>query len=231
MKELHNQMEERVTAIVNEIFSEEENTHRHGFCVCRQCRLDVACYVLNRLSPRYVVSGRGIAHVEADYAEKLQEEADIVALVREGVSVVSHTRRPNFDHLKSSEIEPPEGPLYNFPILKGNLLVGDTFEPAAGVEILLLCEGKPAPGMNPNWQNPYPIPEKVPGTFVFWQRPISAKSPGEERTFELELKIEDPGYEECHHFLTLSLKSEASFINALHSDYRHEIEDIYLFPK
>ncbi|MCG8483767.1 MAG: late competence development ComFB family protein [Clostridia bacterium] len=36
-----------------------------------QCKLDVACYVLNNTKPRYSVSSRGIVHHEMDYINKL----------------------------------------------------------------------------------------------------------------------------------------------------------------
>ena len=31
-------------------------------CSCENCRLDTICYVLNRVQPKYVVSGRGMTY-------------------------------------------------------------------------------------------------------------------------------------------------------------------------
>ena len=229
--DLHNQMEDRVTVLVDEIFADEGRQHRRGFCVCRQCELDVACYVLNRLPPRYVVSGRGIAHIDADYAEKLQENADVVALVHEGIEVVSRTRRPDFPHTPESDHGLPDGPLYNFPIIKGSVFFGGTFEPASGIEISLFCDGDAATMVDPNWQNPFRIPESVPGTYLFWQQPRQAAGVGLACEFELELRIDDPKFAQVNHFVTLALSSDSQFLNSLHTNNTHLVEDIYLFPK
>ena len=95
---IHNILEDIVISKVEEIFNEEEKDRALGFCTCRQCRMDVACYVLNRSEPQYVISGRGYAHLKSEYDEDSQKTTDITALVLEGIKKVSHSKRPFFPH-------------------------------------------------------------------------------------------------------------------------------------
>ena len=60
---IHNVMEDLVYDEVNKLFDEaEEKKESWLTCSCMQCRVDTMCYVLNRLKPRYIKSGRGLAH-------------------------------------------------------------------------------------------------------------------------------------------------------------------------
>ena len=66
--DIHNLMEDIVLDTVNELFDAKVQGASSVWCTCRQCRMDVACFVLNRLKPEYVLSGRGGAYSEIDYA-------------------------------------------------------------------------------------------------------------------------------------------------------------------
>jgi competence protein ComFB len=69
--EIHNTTEDMVLSIVHDIFDAIEKEGKPDRpCTCYQCRLDTACYVLNRISPKYVVSSRGVARAESDTMEK-----------------------------------------------------------------------------------------------------------------------------------------------------------------
>ena len=60
---IHNVMEDIVSDEVNKLFDEAEQKKEDWVtCTCIQCRHDVMCYVLNRIKPRYIKSGRGLAH-------------------------------------------------------------------------------------------------------------------------------------------------------------------------
>ena len=108
--DIHNSMEEFVYETVNEIFEEKAKS---GFPLahCYQCRLDVACYVLNRIKPEYIISGRGLAHYESDYQDHLQTSADIVALVNEGLRKIDARRRPYYANSPQEKQEIPAGPV------------------------------------------------------------------------------------------------------------------------
>lgn len=229
---IHNLMEDIVLDKVHEIFDEEEQDMKSkGHCTCYQCRLDVACFVLNRIQPKYMTSSRGLAHLRTEYQTNLQKSADLVSMINDGIKQVSSTKRPHYDHSGTEKAPTPEGPLYNFPIIMGRLLNGNTFEPMKGIDIFLQSDGKLVEMIEPSWQNPYPMIDKTAGTFLFWPYPVPANSPRMSRVFEFELFVDDPGFEELHHFFEVNLRAESTFNDAFHMQRTQKIEDLYLFPK
>ena len=192
---IHNILEDIVISKVEEIFDEEAKDRVLGFCTCRQCRLDVACYVLNRSEPQYVVSGRGYAHLKSEYDEDSQKTTDITALVLEGIKKVSHSKRPFFPHSGENDEYPEGGPFFNFPIIAGRIFDGKTFEPVSDIEVSLTSDGDLVPMKNPNWQNPYYVAESTAGTFMFWPGPVSAGSTGLQQTFQFRVATSSPVYD------------------------------------
>ena len=76
---VHNLMEEYVAERVEETYN-QLNKKRPGWlvCDCESCRLDVTSYVLNKVHPHYIVSGRGALYtaqklVDKQLSEKLQQ--------------------------------------------------------------------------------------------------------------------------------------------------------------
>ncbi len=228
---IHNLMEDMVLKVVNEIFDDEEAKKSMGFCTCHQCRLDVACYVLNRLPPMYMISSRGLAHIESDYQHRVQLEADIVALAREGIEQVSSAKRPHFPHQDEEEEEMPEGPFFNFPQIVGRIYNSSNFEPVCGIDVSLLLGGNLAKMVNPNWENPYPIAENTTGVYSFWPYPLGADSRGLKKEVELEIAIDDARFEPLRHFIKLELESEDGFLQYLSGNRIFNVEDIYLVPR
>ncbi len=228
---LHNLLEDVVSETVNEIFDEESRERSQGFCTCFQCRLDVMCFVLNRLNPQYTVSSRGLAHRFSDYQDQLQTTADLVGLVNKGIQTVSATRRPQFAHDRTEVADLPEGPLFNFPVIEGKVLNGGTFEPLSDLTVSLRAEGKLVRMLDANWQNPYPLSEHTAGSFYFLPYPIKAGEVGATRSFDFELSIVDPRYEEFHHFIKVALASEATFTGKLHYQEAYRTADLILFPR
>lgn len=228
---IHNLIEDLVLKTVDEIFNEEERDPKHGFCTCQQCRLDVMCYVLNRVEPQYVVSGRGLAHLLADYKDQLQTGADLVALVNKGIQTVSNTRRPQFAHDGNVDVtSPPAGPLFNFPVIEGMVLNGANFEPVYDIAVSLLTQGDLVPMIDANWQNPYPISERTAGRFFFWPYPVAALGAGETRAFDFELAVSAPAYDPLHHFLRIELSAESAFVGEFHYQRAFKVDNLVLFP-
>ena len=90
---VHNLMEEKVFKHVNDFYDQMKNQNVSWLsCDCEHCRLDTASYVLNRIPPKYVVSGRGVSHNVS--TDDTQLKADIDALVIEGIQAISNARRP-----------------------------------------------------------------------------------------------------------------------------------------
>ena len=101
--ELHNTMEDKVISRVEETFKTLEERGKKGeFCICNQCKMDIICYALNRLTPHYIVSHRGASRAQWKNIERQQQIADIAALIHEGLKRVKHNQRPNFSHGKGA---------------------------------------------------------------------------------------------------------------------------------
>ena len=227
---IHNQLEDEVLKKVNEIFDEEESKQSSHFCTCHQCRLDVACYVLNRMPPLYTVSGRGLAHLESDYQDKLQREADIVSLIKDGIDHVSNAKRPHFPHADEKEEESPEGPFYNFPQIVGRIFNSTNFEPVFDISVSLLENGEIVKMVNPNWQNPYRIVSNATGVYSFWPYPKSADAKGLKKEIELELAVDDPAFEPLRHYIKISVVSSNEFLQYESGSRIYNVEDLYLVP-
>lgn len=227
---LHNLMEDIVLEKVNEIFEEEIKTKTYGYCTCNQCRMDVACYVLNRVQPQYMLSSRGLAHLRTDYQNDLQKAADLMSVINDGIKVVSSTKRPHTEEYDLELETPPPGPTFNFPTIIGRLFNGKTFEPIKDVMISLLSDGTLVEMVNRNWQNPNPISAKTAGHYSFWPHPQTASERKEKKIFEFELYLEESPFEELHHFFEIELEAEDQFNDQFHLQRTCKIEDLYLFP-
>lgn len=228
--EIHNLMEDLVLSMVHDAFVEEEKSGTTMSCTCHQCCLDVACYVLNRIEPEYVISGRGIAHRESAYLDSVQKRADIVSLIRQGMKKINETKRPFFSHTNEMKAPVPKGCFFNFPSIVGRVFSTDTFEPLADVSVLLLHDGRPVEMIGPNWENPYRTAVPTQGTYAFLPRPVPAGSGGLKREFEFELVFEKPGYETFRHYFSLPLVSEDSLKEYVNGRISHKIGDLTLSP-
>ncbi|MBN2510785.1 MAG: late competence development ComFB family protein [Spirochaetales bacterium] len=223
---IHNLLEDIVSRKVDELFGDEQITQSLGICTCDQCRLDVICYALNRLSPRYIVSGRGASHIEAEFNDDYQNVTDIASVVNEGINKVRHLKRPACS--ADRRIEQPPGPVYNFPSITGKIFDGDTFEPLSHVLLHLYCDDVPVEMMNSNWTNPYEISPNTPGTFSFWPKPVAAQSQ-EEKKFSFEIRI-DSGKDAPHsHFFTIHLRPDNQIKEVFELITAYKVDDIYIF--
>mgnify|MGYP000923024835 FL=1 len=230
--EIHNLMEDIVRGTVDELFDSEERSPKLGFCTCSQCRLDVSCYVLNRIPPEYVTSGRGVVHGETDWSGKVQRTADVLTLVREGWTRINLKKRPQYHQgspVASSEL--PEGPVFNFPSVMGRLFNGVDFSPLEDIQVGLYREDELLPMIDPNWQNPCRIVRETEGMYIFWPRPLPAGSAGEEAVFQLRVHAEIPGFEAVSHYFELSLDAEPSAVDQITVRKVYKLPDLYVFPK
>ena len=222
---VHNQQEELVMHAVNQVFDEDKSREPSVIqCHCDECMLDVVCYALNRISPRYTVSERGFAHRDAENSP--QTLADLYAIITEGMERVSATKRPHLQD-ENGDTTVSAGLNYHFPVITGNLLNGVNFEPIENGTIRLLQSGASVPMSGPKWQNPVEINKQTAGRFGFWPRVQSSES--DERTsFEFCLIATTKGFEETRHFFTLHLKP--LFESSATPTNTHSLGDIYVFP-
>jgi competence protein ComFB len=229
--DIRNVMEDSVKAVVEELFEIEAKEKRLGFCTCDQCKLDVACYVLNRVKPEYIVSSRGLAYSEKEGLDKVQRRADVISLVKEGWGKVSHAPRPSSDHASPrSAAAEIEGPIYNFPTIMGRVFDGRTFAPLGDGTVKLVAGGADVEMLDPNWQNPFVLAGATGGTFIFWPKPLPAASDDAARKFVFEIKIDVPGLESPSSFVELSLVPERNARLDFSLQRVHKVPDLYLFP-
>jgi competence protein ComFB len=230
--ELHNTVEDLVFAKVNEILdSIEKNGNPDHICTCPHCRVDTACFVLNRTKPRYIVSNRGVARTELEPIEQQQKGADIITLVYEGIKQVNHNQRPFFNHKNPSKLDAvPEKAVFNIPTIIGRLFNGLNFAPMADIKIELRQDGKLVEMKDPNWQNPYHLVSHIEGTYTFWPNSIPADKPGIHKIFEFAIQIEAPGFERVYHVFNIPVLSEVKPANAFSMGRTFKLPDIFMFP-
>lgn len=229
---VHNMMEDLVTAEVNGLYEQVKRDRTSWLsCDCKNCRLDTISYVLNRIPPRYVVSGRGVTHSNEIFADQ-QLIADISAVAMDGIRIISSTKRP-FHSLprEECEVQLDKNPSFNFPTFTGTLLDGGTFEPISGAKVLLKLDGKPVDMVDMTWANPTQTFQSTKGSFTFWAKPIPAEKSGESRKFEFEVEIDAEGYEKSYHYFDVPIISDSSTKTELNAACSVKIRDIILFKR
>jgi competence protein ComFB len=230
--EIHNITDDIVLRTVNEIFdAAEKDASDDRPCTCSQCRLDTACYVLNRTAPFYVVSSRGVARAESEGIDRQQAEADVISLAYEGMLRIAKSKRPHFEHdSRSREKSAGKGPWFNIPTIIGRVFNGSNFEPMSDIEVSLLKGSAEAEMIDANWQNPYRLVANTAGTFSFWPKPELAKSVGEVRKFEFAVIARASGLEELRHFFEIQVTGEAVAALSFSMQRTHKLPELYLFP-
>jgi len=231
--ELHNTMEDVVVARVNEVFEAiEQGDCAQKYCTCKQCRLDITCYTLNRLRPHYIVSNRGASRVQWETIERQQQIADITSLIHDGFRQVSHNQRPNFAHYTN------EGgigkdkilPIFNIPVIMGRLFNGNNFAPISDVYVELLYNGELVTMKDGNWQNPYRIVPSTEGAFSFWPAAVKAAALDEPRVFEFTLRVVAPELETLNHFFKVPVTSEIQATGSFSLKRTFKLSYLYMFP-
>ncbi len=223
---IHNLMEKLVIDAVEDFFLNKEFIEEAGCENNDACKTDVTCFVLNRITPRYTTSSRGLEHIGRSYIDKPQNIADITILIKEGVRQVGAHRRPP---AVKTEIISPEPPIFNFPIIKGKVIDGKTFAPYSGSTISLLMDGKLVPMNGQRWPNPGQLIDATEGNFLFWPLPVKAEMVDEERSFSFLIEINADGYKPVKHFINFDLKAEQEFINSMEVNRIFKVDPIYLF--
>jgi competence protein ComFB len=230
--ELHNTVEDLIISRVEDIFGTlEKEGSLEGFCTCDQCRMDTACYVLNRITPYYIVSNRGAVRAEQETIKQQQRDADITALIWEGLKRVNHNQRPTASHKAHHAAElTGHDPVFNIPTIIGRLFNGNNFSPLADIKVELLRDGELVTMKDNNWQNPYSLVPNTEGTFTFWPSPISAPVPDEHKSFEYSIRVESPDFDTLHHFFKIPVISETQASPSFNLGRTFKLPDLYMVP-
>ncbi len=229
---IHNVMEDIVSDEVNKLFDEAEQKKEDWVtCTCIQCRHDVMCYVLNRIKPRYIKSGRGLAHfLNFTKDERDQIATDITALTLDGMRKVLSIRRP---HAAETEEAETEGPFFNFPAITGKVLNGNNFKPMENVKVTLKLDNQIVQQTDVLWDNPYTVSDKTPGIYTFCPKSIYAADAekGGIRKFLFLIIAEKEGFDSTTFLFTIEIKPEKEKKSALDTSYFYKTKDLFLFEK
>ena len=229
--DIHNITEDLVFSTIKNIFdSFQDKGNPEQFCTCEQCRVNIACYVLNRCVPRYIVSNRGVTRLKQDDLEWQQLGADIVALTNEGLRRIKHNQRQNSQH--NSDMEKPIAPglCYSIPVIIGRIFDGATFAPLSGVRVELRSNGELVAMKDNNWQNPYTMVANTAGSYTFWPMPMAAEKENIHKTFEFTIKIESPDYETATHYFKIPAISQEQSTVSFSIERTFKLPDLYMFP-
>ncbi len=227
---VHNLMEEVVVYRINKLYEQVKEVNASWLtCDCENCRLDTISYVLNRIQPKYVVSGRGVLHAR-DVMEDPQVKADIDALGIDGIRIVSTTKRPfHTSPRKSCTVQLSSSPVFNFPTIQGSILEGNTFEPLIGAVVKLTADGKDVTMADMTWANPVNTFASTKGTYSFWPKAIDAGKEGETKKFTFTIHVTCPGYDEVTYTFDTTLTSESFVKGELDTTVSLKIMDLVLF--
>ena len=223
-------MEEIVSQRINNLYDQLKDQHLTWLtCDCMNCRLDTISYVLNRVTPRYVVSGRGVTHTIPSINDT-QLRADIEALGMEGIRIVSSTKRPFHEKPRAAnEISAAPQPVFNMPTFIGTVLDGTTFEPLVGATISIRQNGEYAEMVDSTWSNPTKTFKSTNGTYSFWVKSVPAKKDGENRRFTFTIDVEAPDYTPSSYVFEVPVVSESVIRTELNSTFSLKIKDLILF--
>jgi len=227
---VHNVMEEQVFARINALYDQVKQINPPWMtCDCEHCRMNTVSYVLNRIPPKYVVSGRGATYNLSFNDPQLR--ADIDTLGIEGMRLVSAAKRPYHNHKpEETAIAATGTPVYNFPTFLGAVYDGNTFEPLANAQVLLTYNNEPARMMDVTWQNPCTTFKTTRAAYTFWLKPVPAKEEHTHTVFPFSLEITAEGYEPVYYTFEVPVISEKQAKCELNSIYSLKIQDLYLFP-
>ena len=232
---VHNIMEDVVIKAVNNMYDRVKGENVAWLtCDCENCRLDTVSDVLNRIPPKYVVSGRGVTH-NVEYLASSQLLADVDSLSLEGMRTVSSTKRPFHSENRNDCVVQAAGvktnPAFNFFTFTGVVLDGNTFEPVSNAKITLKIDGKLAEMVDRTWSNPYNLVPSTKGVYSFWVKSIPAEKSGERAYFNFSIEIEADGYSESVYHFEVPIMSEDSVRQTLDSTYTLKMKDLVIFKK
>ena len=228
---IHNIMEEQVYSRINDLYDKLKQDNASWLsCDCENCRLDTVSYVLNRIPPKYVVSGRGATYF-SDVLRNSQLNADIDALGIEGIRLVNSAKRPyhNVSREKCVEEEVPT-PRFDFPTFQGVVMDGSSFEPLSDATITLKIGGELATMRDITWANPCKTFKTTKGAYSFWVKSIVAEKSGEQKIFDFSLEITADGYAPISYSFEVPVVSaDNTQKGELNMTYALKIQDLFLF--
>lgn len=229
---VHNLMEEYVAERVEETYAQlNKNRPEWLTCDCESCRLDVTSYVLNKVHPHYIVSGRGAIYTAQTLVDK-QLSADVDALVMDGIRKVATNLRPDHKIIAVQTIlgdQEEDGPSFNFPVITGTVLNGATFEPLVNASIEIKDKTGLLQMQDSSWNNPCNTFKSTNGTFSFWPKSITAGRGNICKKFHFTITASAEGFSTATQGIDIDLSSDSSKKKQFGSTLSLKIQDLILF--
>ena len=228
-------MEEYVEERVNSLYEQLKGKNKPGWltCDCDRCKMDSTAYVLNKVKPYYIVSGRGVVYSEQELINH-QLKADVDALVLEAIRTVASTQRPNHEimsYIDKSYDKSVEVPSFNFPIISGSVLNGSTFEPLTDAEIILYDEKGVALMQDSSFLNPTKTFNSTKGSYTFWPQAIKAEKEGITKAFHFIVEAKAEGFSSLQTCFDINVTSEEKKAIDFTSNLSIKVKDLILFKK
>lgn len=194
-------------------------------CSCDICQTDAVAFVLNRVRPRYVTGTRPL---DVDR----QMSADIDALAIDAIRVINSTERPN--HNKAPTTRATDAlreamPSFNFPVITGNILDGNTFEALSGAFITLRDNAGVVKMQDPSWPNPCGTFKATGGVFNFWPQSVTASKVGISQKFTFVAEATAAGYQSKIQTFDITLTSEERMRLYINNGVKTKIADFVMF--
>ena len=178
---LYNYMEDVVIDVLDILLKE-----RDGICKCKQCKLDMTAFALNRLPPKYIVSERGFTHLYMEEINNSNWRADIVSVVTLGIDIISKRKRHDNNNAQSDKVikksieklheKDSDVYYYNFPHLIGQVFDKSLLSPINDVKVTLFLDETIVNSSDNSWSNPYITNNVTLGFYSFWPEAIKINS-------------------------------------------------------
>lgn len=194
---IRNLREDEVTTLVK-LYVTPEVLKPRGLAWSEALLADVACFMLNRIGPRYVTSERGLNYFQAETRFVLP--ADLLALLFEALE--SLQRGSNAVVQGEST-----GWWHVFPVFFGRVLDGASLMPLYGAKVECLIDGVRLASLLRPFDNPYTTHPATQGVFSFWPDPLPTTVDSGERAFHVRIQATHPSREtQWSHVHKIALK-------------------------
>lgn len=200
-------------------------------------KLDVVCYVLNRILPEYVISYRGLIYEEMELKYDSQKLTDIISLIYDAIRTIKNRRKEDIIENVSEEIEwgyyfsESNDYIFNFPQIIGQVFNSSNFEPIDDATVSLLDDTNNLVPMASNfWKNPLKTSIKTNGIFTFWPKALKASNNEiqSEKMFRMKIVVTKEGFLKEEKFFSFKLKSEKLLVNQIRRGDIINLEPVYM---
>lgn len=224
---IKNILENIVLNKIDEVLKEKKD-----ICQCSQCKLDIACYTLNHLKPKYIISERGFIHEELKKYKELQTDIDILSTIFDAINIIMTNRRADTNHqfIENKKQADNNDLCYNFPHIVGHVYNGENLEPEFDMEISLYRNNKLVEMEKQDWKNPYKIVKPVAGVFSFWPKSQITDKVNKIEEFNFEIRLSKKGFKQINRFFTLRQISDQKRLTTITKDRIFHLEDFFIFP-